>query len=51
METQLRKRTRDRERGFSLMEIMMTTLLMGTMFSVVLPPGKAAIQKLAETRS
>tara|TARA_B110000116_G_scaffold253735_1_gene250649 strand:+ start:338 stop:910 length:573 start_codon:yes stop_codon:yes gene_type:complete len=46
MATQLHEPTRERERGFSLMEVMMTTLLMGTMFSIALPAGKAALDSL-----
>jgi len=46
MATQLHEPTRERERGFSLMEIMMTTLLMGTMFPIALPAGKAALDSL-----
>ncbi|MDA1092233.1 MAG: prepilin-type N-terminal cleavage/methylation domain-containing protein [Acidobacteria bacterium] len=38
--------TAGRERGFSLMEIMIATLVASTMFAIALPSGKAALDSL-----
>ncbi len=41
-----RRRTRHDEAGISLIEMMMTTLIVTIMSAIALPAGKAAIQSM-----